>query len=490
MTLLDRIASRFGYQKQQPKPAIPSRLLQRSFAAGAVNRLTADFTIQNVSVDADLVNQLRTMRARSRQLAKDNDYVRRYVRLIEKNVVGPTGFALTVKSILKNEGAALMIERDFYDWAKPANATVTRNMSLVRLCQLAEVTRAIDGECLLRKVRNFGNDHGFAVQIIPVDCLWEQHNEDLGGGRMIRMGVEKDEWGAPVAYHLLKRSPVDYLPGGERYGQRERVPASEIIHHFNPVFVGQTRGIPDLFSAIIRLNMLGGYEESELVASRVGAGKMGFFTTSDETEWPGDGEDAAGHTITDVSPGTFEQLPAGASVQTFDPQHPNASFAAFLQAMLQGVACAADISYHSLTGDLSQVNYSSARIGLLDERDTYRMLQESHRENVLDPIWAAWREEKLLRTGLKVADIEAMEPLWRPRRWTWVDPEKEINAAKAGVSLGVISRKQVIEESGGDSEIVWQELDDETATLKGMGLIPDPMEISKTTTKSAPTNAQ
>lgn len=369
MTLLDRIAQRFGYVRQTPprRAPFPRTTQSRAFAAASLGRLTADFTTQNISPDSELVNDLRIMRARSRKLAKDNDYMRRYVGLIQKNVVGPSGFALTVVSARNNAGAAKMIEGDFYRWAKPATATVTRSMSLVEFCNLVEATRAIDGECIARLVRPFSNDFGFAVQLIPTDCLDEDHNADLGGGRTIRLGVEKDEWGAPVAYHLRRRNPVDWLHGGENWGKVDRIPASEIIHYFRPIFLGQSRGIPDLFSAIARLNMLGGYEEAELVASRVGAGKMGFFKMENGEEWPGDGVDAEGHKLTDVAPGTFEQLPPGATVETFDPQHPNASFASFMKAMLQGVSCAADVSYHSLTGDLTSVNYSSARIGLLDE---------------------------------------------------------------------------------------------------------------------------
>lgn len=488
MTILDRIANRFGYVKPAParrRSPVPSGS-SRSYAAASVNRLTADFTVSNISPDSELVNDLRIMRARSRKLSKDNDYMRRYVRLIKKNVVGPDGVSLTVVSDRGNEGAAKMIENDFYDWCHEDTAGVTRSMSFVTLCQLIEETRAVDGECFIRIVRPFGNDFGFALQLIPTDCLDENHNEDLGGGKMIRLGVEKDEWGAPVAYHIRKRNPVDWMSGGENWGRRDRIPASEIIHHFHPAAIGQSRGVPDMFSAILRLNMLGGYEESELVASRIGAGKMGFFTLPDGATWEGDDVDAMGHTITDAEPGSFEQLPPGAKVETFDPQHPNASFGAFMKAMLQGVACAADVSYHTITGDLSSVNYSSARIGLLDERDTYRVLQNKLVEKVCDRVFVVFREEKMLRSGLPPAEIAAMRPIWRPRRWTWVDPQKELNAAETGVRLGVTSRKQIIEEAGGDSEVVWKDLKDETERLKADGLLQEVQPAKKAEDTTTP----
>ncbi|MBT6104614.1 MAG: phage portal protein [Verrucomicrobia bacterium] len=45
-----------------------------------------------------------------------------------------------------------------------------------------------------------------------------------------------------------------------QYAERERIPASEIIHPFITDRIAQTRGTPWMVSAMTRLQMLGAYE--------------------------------------------------------------------------------------------------------------------------------------------------------------------------------------------------------------------------------------
>lgn len=479
MTTLTRAdLDRFGVARvhRQASYGVPATrrtgkfIAARSYSAAAINRLTADFTTTNVSPDTDLILGLRIMRARSRQLAKNDPYMRRFLRLVDKNVVGPNGIGL-------NTPDAPEVESSWYGWANPATATATRSMSLNEAFRLAARTQVVDGECLMRIIFPFKNSYRFTLALIPTDCLDEDFNDEP---RRIRMGVERDEWGAPVAYHLHKRNPVDWYSGSTSYGTRERISADEIIHLKQGEAIGQTRGVPWMFAGISKINMLDGYADAELVASRVSAAKMGFIIPGEGREYAGDAEQLDGSKLMDAEPGAWEILTQGDEVKAWDPQHPNASFEAFMRAMLRSVACAADVSYHSLTGDLTSVNYSSARIGLLDERDTWAMLQQHFIEHVATPIFSRFKEALTLtgKTSLSSDAMDEIEPSWRPRRWAWVDPMKEISAAAAAVELGVKSRKQIIEEQGGDADETWAELEAETKRLKSAGLLT---EVQKAT---------
>ena len=230
-----------------------------------------------------------------------------------------------------------------------------------------------------------------------------------------------------------------------------------------------------MHAALMKVNMLDGYSDAELVAARVSAAKLGFIIPGETDQYQGDGEQLDGSQLMDAEPGSWEVLAKGSTVQPWDPQHPNASFSAFVNVMLRGIACAADVSYHSLTGDLSQVNYSSARIGLLDERDTWSMLQQHFIEHVAEPIFERFKEALMLsrRTTFSPMEAQNVQASWRPRRWAWVDPQKEISAAQQAVDLCVKSRKQIIEEQGGDSELTWTELKAETDRLKTDGLLQE-----------------
>lgn len=485
----------------------PPRPSSRSYAAAAVSRLTGDFTTSNISPDSDLVAQLQPMRARSRQLAKNDDYFRRWISLLTKNVIGPNGVGLKNRAIetwdkagkpIYDTRANGLIQDAWADAGKPSNCTVQRNLSRTEFLNLVIETWATDGECLIRKVRSFNNPHGYAEQLIPTDCLDEQFNMQLAGGRCIRMGVEMDEWGAPVAYHLFRRNPVDWLPGqsAEMRGQRERVPADQIRHLFRPHAIGQTRGVPPLFSAIMRINHLNRYEEAVVVAKRVSACKLAWVVLGPENgEFKGDGETEDGLPVLDTEPGTLGILKHGEDIKQLNFTEPADAFETFHRAMMRGVAAAGDVSHHALTGDLSGVNYSSARIGLLDERDGYMVLQNWLCDHCLDDSFATWLEEAMLRGMVplpfaKFAKFNA--PAWRPRRWTWIDPAKEMAAAQTAIALGIKSRQQIIDESDGRSDFgeILDELADEQAKLKAADLLPAGDLLDKANAALALANAE
>jgi capsid protein len=141
--------------------------------------------------------------------------------------------------------------------------------------------------------------------------------------------------------------------------------------------------------------------------------------------------------------------------------------------MLRGVAAAGDVSYHTLTGDLESVNYSSARIGLLDERDGYAVLQDEFISGFCTPIFRAWLKAQAVLGTIPLSPEEAAtfdEFLWRPRRWAWVDPQKEIAAATQAVALRVRSRTQIIAEQGGEIGQTFKELAAEEALLEALDL--------------------
>lgn len=461
---------------------VPAPRTARQYAAAAINRLNADLPTQNHSPDTDLRRDLRLMRARSRHLVKNEPYAKRFVSLATKNVIGPTGFDLRMNVRDPGGQPDLVANRIVLDafkrWARVRNASVTRKQSWIDLKRLVFRTVVVDGECFIHIVRGFDNPFSYALRLIPTDCVDEDLNRDLGDGREIRMGVEVNAWGAPVAYHVRVKNPVDWFYGSASWGRTERIPAADLIHVYRQDAIQQTRGVPWLFAAISRLNQLGGYEEAELIASRIGASKMGFLIPDPEAPgYDGDDVDAEGNTIMEMEPGSWEQLPPGFKVDKFDPQHPNASFDAFVKAMLRGVAASTDVSYHSISQDLSSANYSSLRAGLLDEHDTWIELQGWFREDYIDEVFPVWLEESMLAGAvpLPLTKFDKFNaPVWRGRRWQWVDPAKEVQASERQVALRIRSRRQIIIDQGGEPDLVWAELEEEERLLTEKGLLPAP----------------
>src|SRR5579864_8390020 len=71
---------------------MPPQLLQAlqsgGFKSASMNRLTMDWAISILSADQELWSDLRRLRARSRFLCKNNQYARKFLRQVEKNVIG------------------------------------------------------------------------------------------------------------------------------------------------------------------------------------------------------------------------------------------------------------------------------------------------------------------------------------------------------------------------------------------------------------------
>ncbi|CUW39681.1 putative Phage portal protein, lambda family [Magnetospirillum sp. XM-1] len=484
MGWIDRL---LGRDRASAKPA--KRPMGRNFAAAQNSRLTNDWPTSGLALDVYLRQGLKAMRSRSRQLARDNDYMRQFLRMVRRNVVGPSGIGLQVRAKEPNGtldvAANAAIEAEFAKWAKKGNCTVCGRFSWLAVQQLVATAVARDGEILVRKVRGFPNRWGFALQLIEADHLDEQLNREFDDGSAIRMGVEVDKWARPVAYHIRKRHPgrsgdAGYVPGQTH----ERVPAAEILHLYVPEYPGsgQTRAAPWGHSAMMRLQMLGGYEEAALVAARVGAAKMGFFVEQEGAAY-GPGEtDSLGNMISDAEAGHFERLPAGVDFREFNPNYPSGEMPYFLKAMLRGACSGLGVSYNGLANDLENVNFSSLRAGTLEERDEWMTLQEWLIEDLHDGVFAAWLEMSLLGGALTLpfAKFDKFNaPVWNPRRWAWVDPEKEINAYAKGVGLRVISRREIAAAQGRDLDEVFDALAAEEKLAKEKGIVlGDPAAIA------------
>lgn len=469
MKVFDRVAGYFGYAKPQPR--------RRDFTAAKASNLTADWFSSIQSANAEIRYSLRTLRARSRNLAANDPYARKFIKMISTNVIGPNGIGLQMK-VKDPNGSLDRFANDTIEAAwklryKPRNMTVTGRISGREEQRLIIETIARDGEILIRKVKGFENDFAYAHQLIEADHLDEDYNAELANGNRICMGVEHDKWYRPVAYHLLVNHPGDYtyIRSNHRY---ERIPVDEIIHAFIQERPNQIRGIPWMVPTMLRMKMLDGFEEAALVAARVGAAKMGFLETKTGEDYTGDATDPSGNPISEVEPGMIEQLPEGWKFNPFDPKYPDAAVQPFLKAALRGIASGLLVSYNTLASDLEGVNYSSIRQGVFDERDCYRMIQGWMIEHVLQNDFEEWLLMSLLRGAIRLpaSKFEKFNaPKWQPRGWGWIDPQSEISAAVLAINNGLKSRTQVVAEQGVDYEEVLEQLAEEKKLIDQYGIV-------------------
>lgn len=451
---------------------------QRNFAAAQTGALAASWSTSDRHVNQSLASSLRALRARSRDLERNNDYARHFLRLVTDSVAGPNGVMLQVHALRPDGGIdpadSSYLENRFASFSRADSLDVAKRLSRTAMERLIVRTVARDGEVLIRRWRGRG-PFGYQLQLLDAALLDEAHNVDLPGGRKIRMGIELDEFEAPVAYHLSRRpanDPKDQGTGGwGGGGDTVRVPAEEIWHLFVPESVGQYRGVPWMSSTLIRQKRLDSYEEAALAAAEEGAKKLAWVKAPDGDMTPlADSTDSAtvgsGTLYTDSVDIHYASLPAGYDLASWDPKYPENSFPAFTKSHLRGIASGLGVAYHKLASDLENVNYSSARAGELNERDVWLGLQGWLIDSFCAPLYSEWLPLAILSGALnlpmaKLPKFDAA--VWQGRRWDWVDPEKDVNASILAINSRLTSRSRVIRQMGLDPEEVWAEIAAEEA---------------------------
>ncbi|MGZ6298744.1 MAG: phage portal protein, partial [Parachlamydiaceae bacterium] len=289
---------------------------EKQFVGAKQGRLTADWAVTNLTIDAMMRGSLKVLRMRSRDLELNNEYIRAYLRACVINVVGRgIPFQVTAKD---KTGAPIKelntkIENEFYKWTNKDSCDTAGLLSFQDIEKLAVRRHEGDGEFIVQIVRKkFGNSKvPFALQLIDPDQLDENFN-GYYQGNIVRMGVEIDEWSRPVAYHFLTVNPGDASFAQYSPAQRVRIPAKDIIHLFTTERTGQTRGYPRTNAAMFKLHQLKGYEEAAVVGKRVRASLMGFIQTA-EGETKGDGVEGD-ERVYEMSPGKIAKLNEGETI--------------------------------------------------------------------------------------------------------------------------------------------------------------------------------
>ena len=154
---------------------------QRSYEANNMGRLFQDWATSNKTADEELRVSLNRIRARARELTRNNDYARKYMEMVKPNVIGSKGIVMQSKAksadgafdVLDNQ----LMEDRWKEWGKRENCTVTGNLTWLDVQRLVVESVARDGEILIRKVESADNPFGFALELVEPDHLQEELNK-------------------------------------------------------------------------------------------------------------------------------------------------------------------------------------------------------------------------------------------------------------------------------------------------------------------------
>lgn len=405
----------------------------------------------------------------ARDLERNSALGNRILTVLETEVVG-AGIIPSVTGV-RGKQAKAKIEGLLKEHCDTPQIDATGRQNLYGLQALAFRAAVRDGESLMVRRRAKaaeGLPLPFQISVLEMDYLDPQIDGGLSGGGFAIEGVEFDRRGKVVAYHLFDHHPGDAVNFG--YPKSTRHQAENVVHLMRIDRPGQAHGVSWFAPVIVEISDLDAFKDAQLVRQKVAALFAGFRR---KTSVAGDPEDdvaakdigqvtAAGNQIDTLEPGIIEELGPGEEIDFNDPPSVG-DFDPFIRVGWRSIALGMGISYEALTGDLSQVNFASGRMGHL----SFQRNIDSWREKMVLP-QMCWKIGQWLLDGIA---FKMKLPVgagigWTPPRREMIDPGKELKSADFAASKYLISRSRFQRSLGIDPEDEENEIVEEERRMR------------------------
>lgn len=449
-TFLDRAVGFFSprAELQRMQARMARDVLLRSgngYEGASRGRRTQNWYANNGAANALVWGNVKTLRARARDLVRNQSYAARGVEVVKTNTVGkgiiPTATDLAGKRTQTN------LEKLWIDWGDETACDFEGRLDIYGIQALAMKTVAESGSVLIRRKRarlSDGLPVPIQLQLLEPDYLdFSRDGLTQDGGRIMN-GVQFDKNGRREGYWLFPEHPGDRFISFNSFVS-EFVPASEVLHVYRVDRAGQCDGVPWLAPTVLRIKDLDEFEDAQLIRQKIAACFVGFVH---DTEALDDltANSAQKALLERVEPGILETLPPGKTV-TFGNPPGVQGFGETMTNYLRGIAAGLGITYEALTGDYSQVNFSSARMGALEMRGNIDQWQQHMLiPQFCKPVWR-WFVDAAIMAGYATDFAPAV---WTPPRREMIDPVKETEAMKAQVRLGLLPLSEAAQSMGKD----------------------------------------
>lgn len=468
---------------------LPSRM-QASYEAASQGRRSKGWQAGSSGPASTGLGGLQTLRNRARAAGRNDPWACAAVDRLVSNTIG-TG--ITPMPMVKDKATRAAINTLWNDWAIEADADERLDYYGLQAMVAREMYES--GECFIR-LRPRRPKDGLAVplqlQVLAAEYVPHTKHETAAGGNSIAAGIEFNGIGQRVAYWMYRRHPNDLNVG--TYNDLVRVPASNVLHVYEPLRAGQLRGIPIAAPVLARLHNLDNFDDAVLFRQEVANLFAGFLRRPSAEAGQGTDPitgqpiqtDHDGFTpMVGMEPGTMQELLPGEEVQFSDPPTAGDTYPDYMRQQLLAVAAGHGLPYEVLTGDLREVNDRVIRVVLQEFRR--RIEQRQHAifvHQFCRPSRTAFMDMAVLSGALPLNRYdrhrrEYLRTRWVPQGWKYIHPLQDVQAQRAAVRAGFKSRDAVILETDGyDPEVVDQEIlaSGERAAEMGLDFETDPYQ--------------
>ncbi len=498
----DALISRFSPKRARLR-ALRLDAMQSAFEAAESGRTSRDYYTASDSLDTELelYGERETIRDRARGARHNVSIASAVVDAYQLHVVG-TGIKPQVKvraeilGITREQARqfARVAESVWERWAKCSD--ITRRLSFYRQQRLALASLIESGEILsvpaMAPVRGRLDLERRCELIDPIQLTQP-------GSRMptksFRAGIEFDAQGLPIRYHILRTDPTDLL-ARQRPENFSVIDAYDgdgrprVIHIFDPLGTGQSRGVSKLHAVLRTINRYGRFTKAEEVAQHMAACIGLIIKTPHQsvTAFSTGGTDSeSGHASAGLSPGMIKTLPAGFDAMPFTPDRNISNNAVpYIEHLQREIAMGVGLSYGTITRDYSKSNFSNTKAEIQHDLvviDIYRAMMA---EGFCQPYFELVMEEAWAKGMLPdfVEDFPERLHDWCRVKWIgtpgrrWLDPVKDAQSAQLGVELGVDSPQRIAMERGSDVEEVLTDQAEMMELRRTLGLMATSTPVS------------
>ena len=448
----------------------PAAALRRATARGALQALAhynaatvsrRSAGVRAVSGDADTVAQgvRRRIMLSARDVVRNNPTARRAVQVLVNNIIG-TG--IEPKLVTQDE----RLREDWKARARALDSTafdVQGTGTLAGIQRLAVETMVTDGEALILWPDDEPGDGHCRVRVLEPEFLVEtlQGRASIPG-HTIHDGIEYDTTGRVVAYHLYEEHPDSAVWIGQRVlpNLYRRVDASRVIHLYRMDRPGQRRGVSWFAPVLDDLVALADNDSAQLMRQKIAACFAAFWRTDKSPE--------AADIPKTLSPGLIQQI-GGDDEVTFASPPDVTGYDDFARIHLRRIAAGLGITYEALTGDLSNVNFSSARLGRIEMSQNVEAWQWALVMPRLCAPLATWilrgwaYAEPVHLEALRLARLE-----WTPPPPVIADPKTETRVSIDRIEAGLASRHGEIRRMGYEPSVIDAEIEQDTEMRRGL----------------------
>ncbi|WP_417550127.1 phage portal protein [Methylophaga sp.] len=467
--------------------------LMGGYSGASNKRSMQGWRAPSLDADSSLEYDLKKLRDRSSDLIRNNPLA---TGVINTKVTSVVGSGLKLKPSIKRKYLPISDEQadewestaefEFNELAKTIN--VSGNTSFAGMQDLAfrSVLEKGDTFALLVTKKRQNLPYTLGVQMIEAERVCNKNNK-RNADRLVD-GIEKDEYGAPINYHIITKHPGSTINNKKTAWQivaaNDANGRPQVLHLFKPLRPGQTRGIPDLAPVIDSLKQLGRYTEAELMAAVVG----GMFSVFIKTE-DGDGEleqltEGATNSEQDLSlgNGAIVGLGPNESIEVANPGRPNQAFDPFVLAILRQIGTALELPYEILIKHFT-ASYSASRAAMIEAWRFFMARRQWLAERFCQPIYEAMIDEAVAMGRLKAPGYFS-DPFIRAAylgaEWVGqspgqIDPLKSAKSDELLNKMGVKTLDQITKETtGGDWDANHQQLvkENNRRTKDGLNVTP------------------